>query len=141
MRLNQRADYGLAAVLYLAQKKGDCRYSLAEICQATEIPEEFLRKIFQALTKADVIKSFKGKGGGVSLARSPENITVFQVIESLEEKGLVRCMRGEYCPRSDECVASDFWNKVQKKLFEILKRTSIKDLLEEDKIPQKVKTG
>jgi len=107
MKLSQRADYGLAAVLYLSQRDEDRRYSLGEISQATGVPEEFLRKIFQILVKSGIINSFKGKGGGVNLARSPENITVFQVIEPLEkERGLVRCLRGEYCPRSSNCVAS-----------------------------------
>jgi len=67
----------------------------------------------------------------VSLARSPEDITISQAIEPLEEKkGLVRCLREEYCPRSSECAASGFWRKIQEKLFEILDRTTLKDLIE-----------
>lgn len=132
MKLSQRADYGLAAVLYLSQKGENRRYSLNEISRATGVPEEFLRKIFQTLVKSGIINSFKGKGGGVSLARPPENITVSQVIRPLErEEGLVRCLRKEYCPRSSSCVASAFWRKTQEKFFEILDKTTIKDLIEE----------
>jgi DNA-binding IscR family transcriptional regulator len=43
MKLTQGADYGMVAVLYLSQRSEDRRYSLDEISQATEIPEEFLR--------------------------------------------------------------------------------------------------
>ena len=130
MKLTQGADYGMAAVIYLSQRSEDRHYSLNEISRATEIPEEFLRKIFQTLVKAGIINSFKGRGGGVSLARSPQDITVAQVINPLgEEMGLVRCLREkEICPRSSECPASNFWQKIQKDFLEILNRTTIEEL-------------
>ena len=131
MKFTQAADYGMAAVLYLSQRDENHRYSLDEISQATEIPEEFLRKIFQTLVKSGIINSFKGRGGGVILARSPQDITVAQVIKPLEENiGLVRCLREkEYCPRSNECKASIFWRRIQENLFEVLERTTIEDLI------------
>jgi len=131
VRLTQATDYGMAAILYLAQKNGDRNYSIDEISRTTEIPEEFLRKIFQVLVKSGIIQSFKGRGGGVSLARSPKDITVAEIVKPLgEEMGLVRCLReGEYCPRSNECKASVFWRRIQENLFEVLGRTTINDVL------------
>ena len=131
MRLTQATDYGMVAVIYLSQRNGDRKYSIDEISRTTEIPEEFLRKIFQVLVKSGIILSFKGRGGGVSLARSPEDITVAEIVEPLgEQMGLVRCLReGEYCPRSNECRASVFWRRIQENLFEVLGRTTIKDVL------------
>ncbi len=132
MRLTQATDYGMAAILYLSQRNGDRNYSIDEISRTTEIPEEFLRKIFQVLVKSGIIRSFKGRGGGVSLARSPKDITVSEIIAPLqEERGLVRCLReGEYCPRSSECKASIFWRRIQENFFEVLGKTTIKDVLE-----------
>ena len=131
MRLSQRADYGLAVVIYLAQKDIEYRYSMDEISEAISIPEEFLRKIIQTLVKVGIVDSFRGRGGGISLAQSSKDITIFQVIEPLEQqKGLVRCVRGEYCPRSQGCPASEFWRNTQKRFFDILKKTTIKDLVE-----------
>jgi Rrf2 family nitric oxide-sensitive transcriptional repressor len=132
MKLTQRADYGLVAVLYLAQKSGDRRCSVDEISRAMDIPEAFLRKIFQTLAKSGTINSFKGRGGGVSLARPPKDITVAEIIKPLgEEMGMVRCLRGKgHCPRLGECMASNLWRKIQQDFFEILDRTSIKDLIE-----------
>ncbi len=131
MRLTQATDYGMAAILYLSQRSGDRNYSIDEISRTTEIPEEFLRKIFQVLVKSGIIRSFKGRGGGVSLARSPEDITVAEIVEPLgDQMGLVRCLReGEYCPRSGECRASVFWRRIQENLFEVLGRTTIQDLV------------
>jgi len=132
VRLTQGTDYGMAAILYLSQRSEDRNYSIDEISRTTEIPEEFLRKILQVLVKPGIIRSFKGRGGGVSLARSPEDITVAEIIEPLgEQTGLVRCLReGEYCPRSNECRASIFWRRIQENLFEVLGRTTIEDVLE-----------
>ena len=136
MKLTQGADYGMAAVLYLSQKSEDHRYSMNEISRATEIPEEFLRKIFQTLVKCGIINSFKGRGGGVSLARSPQDITVAEIIKPLEEEmGLVRCLREKKdCPRSSECMASNFWRKAQQNFLEILDKTTIKDLIEGEEL-------
>ncbi len=116
----------------MSQRNGDRNYSIGEISRSTEIPEEFLRKIFQVLVKSGIIRSFKGRGGGVCLARSPETITVTEIIAPLQEKrGLVRCLReGEHCPRSYECKASIFWRRIQENLFEVLEKTTIKDVLE-----------
>ncbi len=121
----------MAAVIYLSQRNTDRNYSIDEISRTTEIPEEFLRKIFQVLVRSGIILSFKGRGGGVSLARSPEDITVAEIVEPLgEQMGLVRCLReGEYCPRSNECRASVFWRRIQKNLFEVLGKTTIKDVI------------
>ena len=151
MRLTQATDYGMAAILHLSQRNGDRNYSIDEISRTTEIPEEFLRKIFQVLVKSGIIQSFKGRGGGVSLARSPEDITVAEIIAPLqEERGLVRCLReGEYCPRSNGCRASIFWRRIQENLFEVLGKTTIKDVLkggnenagESQESPGQSKTG
>ncbi len=132
VRLTQATDYGMAAILDLSQRNRDRNYSIREISRSTQIPEEFLRKIFQLLVKSGIIRSFKGRGGGVSLARSPETITVAEIIAPLQEdRGLVRCLRaGEYCPRSYECKASIFWRRIQENLFEALEKTTIKNVLE-----------
>ena len=130
MRLSQKTDYGLAAVIYLSQQKENRRCSLEEISRDTKIPEEFLRKICQTLTKYGVVESFRGKDGGVNLARSPENISLFDIVEWLEDKkGLVRCLRGEYCPRSNQCPASPFWQEIQQRLFHTLQEVTIEDLI------------
>jgi len=57
--LTQATDYGMAAVIYLSQRNGHRNYSIDEISRTTEIPEEFLRKIFQVLVKSGIIRSFK----------------------------------------------------------------------------------
>ena len=133
MRLTQGADYGMATVIYLSQKRDeDPRSSLDEISSATNIPEEFLRKICQILVKSGVIHSFKGRGGGVALAHSPEEITIAEIVRPLEQKmGLVRCLRDEEnCPRRDGCLASNFWQQIQESFLEVLERTTIRDLIE-----------
>ena len=76
--------------------------------------------------------SFMRKGGGVSLARSPENITVAEIIKPLEkEVGLVKALpEKEKCARFNECLASNFWPEVQDDFWQMLKQTSIKNVIE-----------
>ena len=129
LQLNQRTDYGLAALLYLAGRSQESLTSLQEISDSTDIPVEFLRKIFQQLAKAGVIHSLKGRRGGVRLARRPEEITLLEVVESLEKTmGLVRCLRGEFCPRSDTCPASRFWHEALVQFRQSLRNVTISEL-------------
>ena len=132
MRLTQATDYGIAAILFLSQRDTDRNYSIGEISRKTEITEKFLKKVFQVLVRSGIIVSFKGRGGGVTLARSPQDITVAEIITPLQEEvGLVRCLRArKYCPRSNGCRASVFWRRIQENLFEVLGKTTIKDVLE-----------
>ncbi|MBC7190408.1 Rrf2 family transcriptional regulator, partial [Candidatus Aerophobetes bacterium] len=123
-------DYALAAVIYLAQENKKKRYSLKELSNSTGIPEEFLRKIFQILAKEKVISSFKGKGGGISLARLPEKITLYEIVAPFENEGLVRCLRGELCPRKETCTASLFWKEMTQRFLKVLKKTTLKDVIE-----------
>jgi len=129
MKLGEGTDYALAALIYLASD-GHKTKSLREIAQANSIPEEFLRKIFQILKRHGIIQSFKGKRGGVRLARSADKISVGEVVRIMESKnGLVRCRRGEFCPRHPQCKASSFWDEIEEKLWELLNKKSLKDLL------------
>jgi Rrf2 family protein len=83
MQIPRRVDYGLRAVIYLSVRGEKC-CSITEIAKQQEVPQKFLEKIIQDLMRCGLIKSKRGACGGYTLARSPEQISFYDVIEAIE---------------------------------------------------------
>ena len=84
MQIPRRVDYGLRAVIHLSVRGREKCCSIAEIAKQQEVPKKFLAKIIQDLTRCGFIKSKRGACGGYTLARSPEQISFYEVIEAIE---------------------------------------------------------
>jgi len=83
MEIPRRVDYGLRTVIYLSVRGEKC-CSITEIAKQQEVPQKFLEKIIQDLMRCGLIKSKRGACGGYTLARSPEQISFYDVIEAIE---------------------------------------------------------
>ena len=68
-------EYALRAIVYLAYESPDAR-TTAQISEATKIPKDYLAKILQGLAKKKIVSTQRGVGGGVSLAKTPEELHV-----------------------------------------------------------------
>jgi len=84
MRIPRRVDYGLRAVIYLSVRGPEKCCSITEIAKQQEVPKKFLEKIIRDLTRCGLIKSKRGACGGYTLARPPEQISFYDVIEAIE---------------------------------------------------------
>jgi Rrf2 family protein len=80
---SQTVEYALRAVVYLAYEAPDAR-TTAQIAAATKVPKDYLSKILQGLAKRNVVTTQRGVGGGVSLARPPEELTILDVVNAVE---------------------------------------------------------
>ncbi|MDI7277966.1 MAG: Rrf2 family transcriptional regulator [Anaerolineae bacterium] len=105
MKLTRGADYGARGALYLARQPRDRVVLVGEIARAQGVPESYLAKIFQDLTKAGLVRSHRGARGGFTLARPPQEITLRQIIEAIEGPvALNRCLDPrEGCECSSTC--------------------------------------
>ena len=130
MQISRRVDYGLRAVIYLSGQKPNACCSIAEISRHQGVPRKFLEKIVQDLTRKGLIKSKKGSCGGYALARAPEAITFYEVIEAIEGPIAVNtCMDGHLsCDQLPRCTMIGVWSEVQRKVTEIFTQTTIADL-------------
>ena len=86
MKLTRFTDYSLRVLIYLAAEPGR-RATIAEIAQAFEISEHHLTKVVHFLGKGGWLANVRGKGGGLGLARPPEQIGIGRVVR--ETEGLV----------------------------------------------------
>ena len=82
--LSQTTEYALRAVVYLARDPDRARTS-QEIATGTHVPAGYLYKVLQALGKVGLVQSQRGLHGGFTLSRSPEHLTILQVVKAVDE--------------------------------------------------------
>lgn len=76
-------EYALRAIVHLAYELPDAR-TTAQIAEATKVPKDYLSKILQGLAKKGIVQTQRGVGGGVTLARPPEELTILDVVNAVE---------------------------------------------------------
>ena len=81
--LSQTVEYALRAAVMLATRPGEPA-TTEEVAERTRVPAAYLAKILQGLTRAGIVRSQRGVGGGVSLAVPPEQLTILQVVNAVE---------------------------------------------------------
>jgi Rrf2 family protein len=84
MKLTRAASYALHAVAYMAAQKGDKPVASHKIAQERGIPERFLLKVLKPLVGARVLVSIKGPNGGYKLARTPNEISMLEILEAVD---------------------------------------------------------
>lgn len=103
----------------------------SDIAEAQGIPPSFMAKILRSLVRARLLRSSRGVHGGFALAKPSTRITLLDVVEAIEGPlSLTNCTPDPAgCARSDECPATSVWLEVQQKMAEVLRSTSIEDLI------------
>lgn len=95
MKLTAFSDYTLRVLMFLAVERGRLA-TIPEIAAAYGISENHLMKVVHQLARSGVIESVRGKGGGIRLAKEPEDIRLGQVVRASEGGGaIVECLSDE----------------------------------------------
>jgi Rrf2 family protein len=102
--INRDTDYAIRILRFMALHK-DTMFTAVMLEQKLKIPYRFLRKILQIMNKKQLLRSFKGLGGGFQLSRNPESIKILEVIEAFQGKmELVECLfKKDACPERKTC--------------------------------------
>ncbi len=99
LRLSRKAEYGIIALKYMLSRPSDQTCSAREIAERYNIPVELMAKVLQKLAKDGMLQSAQGVHGGYVLAVPPSQISVADVVESIDGPiGIVECVISE-----DEC--------------------------------------
>lgn len=80
---SQTVEYALRTVVHLADQS-PAPQTTDQIATATLVPKAYLSKVIQGLCRAHVVQSKRGHGGGVSLVKSPANLTILDVVNAVE---------------------------------------------------------
>jgi len=80
---SQTVEYALRAVVHLASEAPAAR-TTDQIATATRVPRAYLSKVLQGLSRGGVVQSQRGLGGGMTLVKSPEDLTILEVVNAVE---------------------------------------------------------
>jgi len=140
MKLSKKSEYGLRALLDLAAHSDEGAVRLKDLADRNNIPIKFLEQIFLALRNAGVVRSQVGARGGYMLSRSSEEITLGEVIRTLDGTiapvGCVSKIAYEPCTCPDErvCPLRAAMNQVRDAIVAVVDYTSLADAVSRAKI-------
>ena len=137
IRTHKKEQYALRAVLELAKKSGKGPTKISDIAAAQAIPPRFLEVILSQLKASGFVDSKRGFYGGYFLLRSPDQITVGDVLRFMQGEEdpahRVSCMSKTQCPFECDCAFVPMWTKLNKAVFRIYDGTSFQDLLNNER--------
>ena len=132
LKVSQKLEYAMRAMIELAQRRDEGSLVPArEIAERQQIPARFLEQQLGALSKAGLVESFRGAGGGCRIARDPADITMAQVADAIEGQiPPMFCLEpsDHTCFQDSRCGLQGFWADVAKAVDEVFQRTTVADL-------------
>jgi len=130
--ITKEADYAVRMMLYLARHANNGHsVSTALLAEKMEIPYRFLRKIVRRMVAAGLVASQRGKGGGVKLARPCDRISLLQVVNAIDPRGVqinVCSTDKRACSRSRQCEVHPELRQLQQLLDKRLGDISFEEL-------------
>jgi Rrf2 family iron-sulfur cluster assembly transcriptional regulator len=111
MLISKSCEYGIRSMIYLATKENHKNLSIAKIADELNISFHFLTKIFQPLTQAGILASFKGPNGGISLNKPADSIRLIDIVHILDGEALfTQCALGlPGCGSAQPCSLHEKW--------------------------------
>lgn len=131
MKLSTRGRYGIHAMYDLAKNYNAGPQPIKVIAERQTIPEAYLEQLFAVLKRDKLVNSVRGAQGGYTLARSPGEITVGDVLRTLEGGlNLVDCLEEEdSCGKSCACPSRIVWLKIRDGLNAIVDGITLQDMI------------
>lgn len=129
MKLSTRARYSLRACFALASAEDDI-VSLPQLSKSTALSEKYLEKLIGMLKRADIVSGVRGAGGGYSLSRKPDDISIASILFAVNELDISDCDSGckdLYCPNRK------MFRKLTASIVNLLENTSLQDYVDENK--------
>lgn len=132
MQMTRQIDYAIRCLLYLSQHPNEVKV-VDEIARAKSIPKVFLAKILQKLSRAGIVRSYRGVKGGYELTKKPRNISLLDVIKAIEGPVAMNicAIDKKLCNLSNTCSVHPVWVKLREDTERKLRAYSFERLLKE----------
>ncbi len=135
MRLTTKSRYGTRLVLDIAMYGNEKPVPLSDVSSRQNISLKYLEQLTAKLKKAGIVNSQRGPFGGHNLAKKPEEITIGDLVRTLEETTVITdCSEQEkqmcgICNRAGDCLSRWVWVEASRAMFERLDQITIAGLL------------
>jgi Rrf2 family transcriptional regulator, nitric oxide-sensitive transcriptional repressor len=128
---SQTVEYALRAVVYLSTNREQPQTNEA-IAKATKMPAAYLAKVLRELSKAGIVKSQRGVGGGVLLNQSPDELTIYQVVNAVEPiRRITTCPLGLSNHGLKLCALHSRLDQAMASVEDAFRQTTLGELLKE----------
>jgi len=137
MRLTTKGRFAVTAMIDLALRQGKGPVTLAGISQRQAISLSYLEQLFGKLRRHEIVESIRGPGGGYSLARRADKVTVADIIIAVDEPlDATQCGGKENCHGADaatgaRCMTHELWATLNEKMVDYLDSVSLQDLVDQ----------
>lgn len=130
MRLTVLTDYAMRLLMYVGSHP-ERLCTISEIARAHDISEAHLMKVTHQLARLGYLETIRGKGGGMRLAKEPEDINLGAVVRHMEpDFGLVQCFANpEGCRLSAQCQLTSILRQALAAFMRELDQRTLRDLL------------
>ena len=131
MKISTKGRYGLRILIDLATHESEKPRLLRDIAQSQQISEKYISRLIIDLRRARLVRSIRGVKGGFHLAKSPKEITLLEVIETMEGPlSVVDCVFApEKCKRFSTCTARNVWIRLNDGIRELMRNISFEEIL------------
>lgn len=130
MQLTTHTDYALRLLIYLATFDEQRAGTIQDAARRFDISANHLAKVAQTLVQKDYLISQRGRGGGLRLAHTPEEINIGAVVRQTENLNLLPCFAEENaCPIQPACKLKSILGRAQRAFLEVLDEFTLADLI------------
>jgi len=128
--ITRNTDYAMRALCYIVGQ-GEPSVSAAEMVTALKIPRPFLRKLLQTLSAEGILRSFKGQGGGFSLAKRPQDVSLADLVRIFQGTvDLNECIfKKKICPNRKTCMLRKEIRLIEQDVLKRLRGITIASLV------------
>lgn len=128
---SKACEYVLRILVRIPPKKAGDRFSLAELCRQADVPEAYVRKIFQSLSRQGMLEASTGPGGGYRLLKSPEDISLLDLVLAIDGEDVFdHCIMGlPQCGHANPCSVHNMWIDMKERITDELSAQTLKDLM------------
>ncbi|HLD28052.1 MAG TPA: RrF2 family transcriptional regulator [Patescibacteria group bacterium] len=140
MMFTTKTEYGLRAMVALAQNSSDKPLPLSQISKQEHISLSYLERLFAKLMADDLVVSNKGAAGGYTLSRKPKQISIFEIVEALDGPlSVFYCVgtdkkKFDCLCSPDKCLTQKVWHELQRSILKTLRGFTLADLVKNKKL-------
>ena len=131
-RLSKGTDYGIRILAHLARDEPGMTHNAREVAGDLHLPAPMVSKVMKSLARADVLASHRGPGGGFSLVRQPDELSVAEMISALEGPvALTECqISTAVCQHEGQCSVQEPWSVINRSVRDTLEAITLSDLID-----------
>jgi len=133
MRLTTKGRFAVTAMIDLALRQNNGPVTLAAISQRQQISLSYLEQLFGKLRRHQLVESTRGPGGGYTLGRKANEISVADIILSVDEPiDATHCAGKENClGESGKCMTHELWTSLNQRMIDFLNSVNLQKLVDD----------